>query len=111
MTKNIKILDDYLKAYEKQKQAQAILDQAKENAIAYMEESALDKIEYKNKLFSLCENKTFSYSQLALEMSEAYTTQKRIEELTGEAKLESTTNYIRLTDKSNKKEETKSANK
>ena len=44
-------------------------------------------------------------------MSEAYTTQKRIEELTGEAKLKSTTNYIRLTDKSNKKEETKNANK
>ena len=104
MAKNIKTLDDYLKAYDKQKQAQAILDQAKENAIAYMKKSALEKIEYKNKLFSLCEKKTFSYSQLAVEMSEAYTTQKRIEEITGEAKLKSTTNYIRLADK---KEETK----
>ena len=107
MAKNIKTLDDYLKAYDKQKQAQAILDQAKENAIAYMEKSALEKIEYKNKLFSLCEKRIFSYSQLAVEMSEAYTTQKRIEELTGEAKLKLTTNYIRLADKSNKKEATK----
>ncbi len=102
--KNIKCLDDFLKSYQKQKQAQEALDYAKLKVVNYLQDNELKNISYKSKLFSLCEKNTFEYSQLVKEMSEAAYNQKKIEELSGDAKLKSTTNYIRL---SEAKEESK----
>ncbi len=95
---NIAQLEAYIKAYNKQKQAQAQLDKAKKAALSYLKNniSENEKIKYKECHLTLCNKKTYTYSPLATQMSEALSKQKKIEQLSGEAKLKISTDYIRL---------------
>ena len=103
--KKIKVLDDFLKAYQKQKEAQAILDSTKENLLKHLKDNDLNSTIYKHKQFTLCEKKTFDYSRKVKDMSNDTAKQKKIEELSGDAKVKSistkgtqTCEYIRLSD-------------
>ncbi len=97
-TTNIKILDDYIKCYQKEKEVKAKLENAKLKVIEHLKSNDLENTKYKGKLISLCEKKTYTYTQVAIEMAEAASKQKKIEELSGDAKLKNTTEYIRLSD-------------
>lgn len=94
----IKELEAFIKAYNKQKEAQAELDNAKTIALEYLQNhiSKYDRLKYKTYEFSLCERKTYNYSQLAIEMGEAYDKQKKLEQISGEATIKTATDYIRL---------------
>ncbi len=95
--KNIKVLNNYIKAYEKQKKAQEELEKEKELAIKYLKENESEnKLNYKGYNITLCEKKTYNYSTLAKEMNEAYLKQKKLEEISGEATIKNISNYIRL---------------
>ena len=94
--KKIKVLDDFIKAYDKQKEAQAILDSTKENLLKHFKDNDLISTTYKHKLFTLCEKKTFDYSRKVKDMSNDTAKQKKIEELSGDAKVKNISEYIRL---------------
>lgn len=94
----IKELEAFIKAYDKQKQAQAELDSAKLIAIEYLQShvDSSNKIKYKDHYLSLCERNTYNYSELVDEMLEAMKKQKKLEELNGEATIKTSTEYILL---------------
>ncbi len=94
--KNIKILNDYIKAYNKAKEAKKLLSENKMKIIKYLEENSSSKLKYKDKTFTICEKKNFLYSDLVIEMQEAVSKQKKIEEMTEEAKVKSISKYIRM---------------
>jgi len=96
--KNIKALDDFIKAYKKQKEVQAVLNEKKEKLLEHLKDNDLNSTTYKNKLFTLCEKKTFEYSRKAKDMANDTAKQKKIEELSGEAKVKSISEYIRLSE-------------
>lgn len=97
-SKNIVELETFIKAYNKQNQAEEELDKAKKVAVAYLQRNInkYDRIKYKNCYLTLCDKKTYIYSSIAEEMKEALSKQKKIEELSGEATLKKCTDYIRL---------------
>ena len=94
MSKNIKALDNFIKAYDKQKQAQENFEATKSDAIEYLKNNH-GKIIYKGRTLTLCEKRSYEYSELVIQMAEATLKQRKVEELTGDAKLKSTSNYIR----------------
>ncbi len=99
--KNVKCLDDYIKAYNKRKEADEFLEYAKIKVIEHLKDCEQINKTYKGKLFSLCEKKTFEYSPLAIEMAEAAAKQREIDKLTDAATLINTTEYIRLSEAKN----------
>ncbi len=94
--KNIKILNDYIKAYDKAKETEKLLSENKMKVIQYLEDNSNSKLKYKDKTFVLCKKRNFLYSDLVIEMQEAVSKQKKIEEMQEEAKVKSITKYIRM---------------
>ncbi len=97
-SKTISELERFIKAYDKQKKAQAELDESKAAALEYLKNNfnKYDKLKYKKCYLMICDRKTYNYSQLAVEMGEAFSKQKKLEELSGEATIKNITDYIRV---------------
>ncbi len=97
----IKELDDFYKAYDNVKKAEATLNENKKAIIKYLQDNELKKHTYKGRQVSLCEKKSFTYTDKVEKMSEALSKQKELEELSGDATIKSTTDYIRLSEVKN----------
>lgn len=110
--KNIKVLDDYLKAYENEQKAKKILDNTKVAAIKYLEENTEGKLSYKKKNITLVKTNKYEYPTLAEEQKKLDTLKKdldnkqKIAVLDGTAKVKEVSTYIKL---SEAKEENKKA--
>ena len=102
--KNIKVLDDYLKAYEVEQKAKMILDTYKASAIKYLEENTDGKLSYKKKNITLVKTNKYEYPTLADEQKKLDALKKdldnkqKIAVLDGTAKVKEVSSYIKLTD-------------
>lgn len=102
--KNIKVLDDYLKAYEVEQKAKKILDDAKVIAMKYLEENTDGKLAYKKKNITLVKTTKYDYPTLSAEIKNLEAIKKdldnkqKIAVLDGTAKVKEVSSYIKLTD-------------
>ena len=102
--KNIKVLDDYLKAYEVEQKAKKVLDTYKASAIKYLEENTDGKLSYKKKNITLVKTNKYEYPTLADEQKKLDALKKdldnkqKIAVLDGTAKIKEVSSYIKLTD-------------
>jgi tRNA(Ser,Leu) C12 N-acetylase TAN1 len=102
--KNIKQLDDYLKAYEVEQKAKKTLDEMKDRAIKFLQENTDGKIEYKKKNIALVNTNRYEYPTLAEEIKHFEAIKKdldnkqKIAVLDGSAKVKEVSTYIKLSD-------------
>ncbi len=80
MSKNIKALDNFIKAYDKQKQAQENFEATKSDAIEYLKNNH-GKIIYKGSTLTLCEKRSYEYSDLVIQMAEAQLNKEKLRSL------------------------------
>lgn len=102
--KAIKILDDYLKAYEIEQKAKNNLEVIKVKAINFLEENTDGKIEYKKKNFTLVKTNRYEFPLLSEEekklklVKEDLDKKQKIAILDGTAKVKDISVYIKLSD-------------
>lgn len=93
---SVSVLNQYIKAYEKRMKADSALNNIKKEVIKYVLENG-NKLTYKKYKVAIQYSTTYDYSPLANEMKESLVRQKKIEELSREAIVRTSTPYIKLT--------------